>query len=198
MLPVANYFRTSDLHKRIVYMKRKTFKASALKLALLLPLITIAVVGFAQTKTNVVYDSPEAEQFHSPVQDVQISARYGNRTNPVTKEEAFHSGVDFISTNDTIRAPYSGVVESAVFENDLGNVLKITHSDGLETLYAHLASFLVKEGEVVKGGEPIAIIGTTGLSTGKHLHFETRINGELVNPVELFRQGGMLKINVID
>lgn len=109
---------------------------------------------------------------------------FGERIHPVTGEKSFHPGIDVVPSGDTVRAPYSGVVSSATFEQVMGNKLVITHNDGLETTYGHLAGFLVSEGEQVNGGQPIAIVGNTGLSTGKHLHIETRVGGKLTDPLE--------------
>lgn len=95
---------------------------------------------------------------------------------------AIHRGIDVVVTNDTVRAPYSGVVKSAEWNDDYGNILSISHKDDLVTVYGHLEKFLVSSNDVVKAGDPIGIVGNTGKSVGKHLHLETRLKGELVDP----------------
>ena len=109
---------------------------------------------------------------------------FGERINPETGKTFFHSGIDVVPTNDTIRAPYSGLVSGISFGQTTGIRLVITHDDGLETTYGHLAEILVAGGATVEGGQPIAIVGNTGKSTGKHLHLETRVDGELTDPLE--------------
>jgi murein DD-endopeptidase MepM/ murein hydrolase activator NlpD len=120
--------------------------------------------------------------------------RFSKRKHPVTGEEYFHTGIDIIPIGDTVYTPYSGVVTSEKFEEGYGNLLTILHEsadlglDGVDvqlgTSYAHLEKFLVPEGAHVVAGQPIGIVGNTGKSTGKHLHFETRVNGELTDPME--------------
>lgn len=209
LLPVATHFRTSDLHKRIVSMRKRTSRAAALKTLLLLPLAVIALAVFAQTRYVAAEPADEpataaesAREFlHLPFDaETKITRRqdsvdyvdvtwtfpvglFGKRIHPVTGQEFFHNGIDVVPVGDTVRAPYSGVVKSAALEDEMGNKLIITHADGLETAYGHLAGFLVSEGEAVKGGQPVAIVGNTGVSTGKHLHLETRVDGEPVNPL---------------
>ncbi len=224
LLPVANHFRTSDLRKRIITMKRQTSRSAAFKTLLLLPLVAIALVAFSETRhvaAEVATDTadmavqktitadkpteepeitmtyrPKREELNMPFEGEKRThpngvsytfgpvGLFGERTHPVTGETAFHSGIDVVPSNDTIRAPYSGVVKSAAFEQGMGNKLEIDHGNSFETAYGHLASFLVSEGEQVRGGQPIAIVGNTGVSTGKHLHLETRVNGELKDPLE--------------
>ncbi len=190
LLPVANHFRTGDLRKRIMFMKRKTSRLAGLNLLLILPLAAVALAAFAETR--YIFPEPETtdavsgeEQFHMPF-DVTGAyfAPFGERVHPVTGLTTLHTGIDVVPSNDTIRAPYSGVVKSAAYDKGMGYKLVIAHSNGLETVYGHLAGFLVAEGEAVKGGEPVAIVGDTGLAKGKHLHFETLVNGKHVDPTE--------------
>ncbi len=187
-LPVANRLSSSNLRTRIRTMKRTTNPLAQLKLLLVLPLVGLALVAFAQTDYIVVQPeapaAPEQEAFHQPFQSGGTAwAKFGERPHPLFKGRIqSHSGIDVVPANDTIRAPYSGVVTFAAYDGNMGNKLVITHRDGLETTYAHLAKFLVTDGAQVQSGEPIAIVGSTGLATGKHLHFEARVDGELVDP----------------
>lgn len=192
LLPVVNHFRSNNLHKRITTMKRKPNKAASLKLLILLPLVSLAMVAFAETKHEVKTEQPtdipevempEKEPFHMPYQG-RIRVEYGKQiTDPVSGRQRIHKGIDIVVVNDTVRAPYSGVVVLAADVRDgYGNKLVLTHKDGLETMYAHLAIFLIAKDAIVKAGDPIAIVGSTGRSTGKHLHLECRVDGELVDP----------------
>ena len=113
-----------------------------------------------------------------------IVSGFGYRTHPVYGTTRFHSGVDIDGAcGQPIYAAEKGSVLSAGSNGGYGNATVIDHGDGLSTLYAHQSSIGVSSGESVARGEQIGLVGTTGLSTGCHLHFEVRINGEPVDPV---------------
>lgn len=114
----------------------------------------------------------------------EITSPYGNRVNPVSGEYLQHSGVDIAADRGTaIRAAYNGVV-SSVGSNDVsGNYISLVHTDGSETLYCHCEKIIAKKGDVVRAGETIALVGSTGRSTGSHLHFEIQIDGHSVDPL---------------
>lgn len=116
----------------------------------------------------------------------QITSKYGKRTHPITGKESFHTGIDIAgSTGDNIIASLSGKVVSAGWYNSVyGNVIIINHGNNIQTFYAHLDKILVKSGQNVDSGDVIGKMGSTGLSTGPHLHFEIRINGEHVDPLK--------------
>ena len=115
----------------------------------------------------------------------EISSPYGNRIHPITKEYKFHKGVDIPAPKNTeILASDTGVVTFSGVQNGYGNVVKIQHLDGKKTVYAHNESNLVNVGDLVKRGEVIAKVGSTGMSTGDHVHFEILFNDETINPVE--------------
>ncbi|MDL2256132.1 M23 family metallopeptidase [Parabacteroides sp. OttesenSCG-928-G06] len=108
-----------------------------------------------------------------------ISPYAGKRTN--------HAGIDLKTcANDTIVAAFEGVVRMSKPYAAYGNVVVIRHYNGLETVYSHNSKNLVKPGDVVKAGHPIALTGRTGRATTEHLHFETRINGQHFNPTLVF------------
>jgi len=110
-------------------------------------------------------------------------APFGNRDDPFTGRRAFHSGLDFAAEKGTaIHAAAGGTVVSAGFRSDYGWVVEIDHGNGLRTRYAHASRLLVKAGDVVAPGETIAAVGTTGRSTGPHLHFEVLRSGEATDP----------------
>lgn len=114
----------------------------------------------------------------------KITSNYGYRA----KFGRMHKGVDLhIKSNDTIRAAFDGKVRLTNYEaKGYGNYVIIRHPNGLETVYGHLNKFLVKDNQVVKAGQPIALGGSTGRSTGPHLHFETRYMGYAINPNAIF------------
>jgi murein DD-endopeptidase MepM/ murein hydrolase activator NlpD len=116
--------------------------------------------------------------------DGPIVSGFGYRTHPVYGTTRFHSGVDIgAACGQPIWAAESGTVISAGYNGGYGNATIIDHGDGLATLYAHQSSIAVGSGQQVSRGAQIGSVGTTGLSTGCHLHFEVRVNGEPVDPV---------------
>ena len=116
----------------------------------------------------------------------EISSPFGQRIHPITGKQSFHKGIDIPAPQDTdILSCDDGIISFSGVMNGYGNVIKIKHFDGKETLYAHNNSNVVEEGDVVKAGQVIAKVGTTGNSTGNHLYFETIINNENINPINV-------------
>lgn len=112
-----------------------------------------------------------------------LSSSYGWRRNPVTGRPAMHEGLDFAAPPGTpILAASGGVVLEAKFHPGYGNMVEIDHGDGLITRYAHASSLLVKQGQLVERGQQIARVGSSGRSTGPHLHFEVRLAGQPLDP----------------
>lgn len=113
-----------------------------------------------------------------------VTCYYGPRIHPVTGVYSTHTGVDFGAAYGTpIVAAKAGKVTTVTYNTAYGNMVIIDHGDGTSTLYAHASSFATRVGETVAQGQTIAYIGSTGYSTGPHLHFEIRINGQHVNPL---------------
>lgn len=111
------------------------------------------------------------------------SSSYGWRSDPFTGFKAFHEGLDFPATKGTpILAAADGIVIASRRTPAYGNLVKIDHGAGLETRYAHASKLLVKVGERVVKGQKIALVGSTGRSTGPHLHYEIRLNGAALDP----------------
>ncbi len=119
-----------------------------------------------------------------PLKNIRITSPYGYRA----KFGRMHKGIDFgCPVGDTIRSTFTGRVRITKFERGgYGFYVIVRHDNGLETVYGHLSKFLVKEGQYVKAGEPIALSGNTGRSTGPHLHYETRFMGYAINPERIF------------
>ncbi len=108
---------------------------------------------------------------------------FGWRLDPITGQSAVHEGIDFIApTGSPILAAAGGIVAAAEFHPTYGYMVDLDHGQGLVTRYAHASKLLVKGGELVKRGQKIAEVGSTGRSTGPHLHFEVRANGVPLNP----------------
>lgn len=113
----------------------------------------------------------------------RVSSDYGYRIHPTLGYEMFHNGVDLAAPGGTnILAAYDGTVVSASYTAAMGNYVMIDHGGGLYTVYMHASKLLVSEGQDVSRGDVIALVGTTGRSTGNHLHFSVRLNGEYVSP----------------
>lgn len=114
----------------------------------------------------------------------RITSNFGTRIHPVLGYRRFHSGVDFgASMGTTIRAADSGRVIFAGWYGGYGRAVVIDHGGGITTLYGHASRLYVSEGQSVQQGQSIAAVGSTGLSTGPHLHFEVRRNGNPINPM---------------
>ncbi|MDP7370728.1 MAG: M23 family metallopeptidase [Nitrospinota bacterium] len=113
-----------------------------------------------------------------------LTSGFGRRRSPFTNRMQFHSGIDIVSRQGTpIMAPADGLVIKAKREGGYGNILEIRHMQGIVTRYAHNKKNLVRAGMRVKRGSIIAQVGSTGRSTGPHLHYEVRLNGVAVNPM---------------
>ncbi len=113
-----------------------------------------------------------------------ISSPFGYRINPVTKTFSFHSGLDIAADEgEKIKAAFYGTVTKVDYDDVSGKYIELTHSDGLVTRYLHCSEIIAEEGMVVRSGETIALVGSTGRSTGPHLHFVIEIDGEKVNPL---------------
>jgi len=113
-----------------------------------------------------------------------LSSRFGNRESPFTGKKEFHKGID-ISTrlNAPVVTPANGIVTGIDWDDGYGKVLTIDHGYGLRSQYAHLEKTLVKKGQYVKRGETVALVGSTGRSTGPHLHYEVHLNKVPIDPM---------------
>ena len=122
--------------------------------------------------------------FESPIKEGNITSKFGYRISPITNKYSLHTGLDVATPENTkIYAVYDGVVIKAQYHEINGNYIVIKHSDNLKTTYNHCNKLLVNEGEKIKKGEVIALVGETGYATGNHLHFEVLLNGKYINPL---------------
>ena len=156
-------------------------------------------VGFAERIQHAVENMGAAQQLSSaakglplaePVNDPRRSSTFGVRRDPFNGHAAFHAGQDFAGAMQTpIKATAPGVVSFVGQRTGYGNVVEIDHGRGFKTRYAHLAGADVAVGETVKEGEPIARMGSTGRSTGPHLHYEVWRNGRVQDPAPFLKAG---------
>lgn len=123
-----------------------------------------------------------------PVTDGVYTSNFGWRVDPFTGRSAMHEGVDFMAESGTaIHASAGGVVVYADTHAQYGNMVEVDHGNDIVTRYAHASKLLVKVGQVVRRGDKIAEVGSTGRSTGNHLHFEVRYKGIAQNPVRFLQ-----------
>ncbi|MFN2446982.1 MAG: M23 family metallopeptidase [Vicinamibacterales bacterium] len=115
-----------------------------------------------------------------------LSSAMGRRSDPFTGAPDYHPGLDISADRGTpVYATADGNVEQASYSGAYGNLVVLDHGYGLETRYGHLSSFRAKVGDRIKRGDVIGLVGTTGRSTSSHLHYEVRVNGRLLNPLQL-------------
>jgi murein DD-endopeptidase MepM/ murein hydrolase activator NlpD len=115
-----------------------------------------------------------------------LSSTFGPRTDPFTGNSRLHEGIDIVAPKGTpVKAPADGIITYAGLDPSLGTMLVLDHGYGVITRYGHLNANLVREGQRVKRGDSIATVGSSGRSTGPHLHYEIRINDVSINPLKL-------------
>ena len=193
--PFANNLRRGSLKQRINMMERKKSpRWHALSAVFIIPAAALAVYAFASPASNG--DEPEMLQLSALPESVSIDLRHAVLpTGSTAVTNGFgdyygrpHTGIDLrLNTGDTIRAALDGRVATVEnLPNTYGKYVILRHADGLETVYAHLSAQLVAESQEVRAGDPIGLGGSSGRSTGPHLHFETRLNGKAIDPALLF------------
>lgn len=128
-----------------------------------------------------------------PVEKLQFTSNFGIRSDPFRGTAAMHAGVDIPGPVGTpIYATADGIVDHAGWQGGYGNLVEINHGKGIATRYGHLSKVLVADGARVTRGQLIALMGSTGRSTGSHLHYEVRMDGHAVNPVPFLTTGDYL------
>jgi murein DD-endopeptidase MepM/ murein hydrolase activator NlpD len=156
-------------------------------------------VAEALDRYKAASDAAAVAPVHKPIVSIKrVSSIFGNRKDPFTGRLAFHSGIDFAAAQGTtVFSAGAGTVSFVGQISGYGNVVEVTHEGGLVTRYGHLSAFLVKEGDVVSTGDPIARVGSTGRSTGPHLHFEVRTDDTAVDPARYLNAGKILQKLVV-
>lgn len=119
-----------------------------------------------------------------PIEKMSLSSSYGMRVHPITGRVARHNGIDIPAPRGTaIYATADGIVGRAQVLGGYGNYVEIEHGNAIQTRYGHMSRFIVRPGQRVKKGDVVGYVGSTGRSTGNHLHYEVRIEGAPVNPM---------------
>ncbi|MFL3009189.1 MAG: M23 family metallopeptidase [Candidatus Neomarinimicrobiota bacterium] len=125
-----------------------------------------------------------------PVDGGYLNSRFGYRMDPIDNVKRFHHGCDFsVSIGTPVYAPADGVIKRAYYLGGFGNHIKLDHSGGYSTIFAHLSKINVKSGQEVRRGEIIGLTGNSGRSTAPHLHYEVHYYGEPENPLDYFFSG---------
>lgn len=136
----------------------------------------------SQLRKNAMFAEPVSASQALPVEG-EISSAYGPRTDPISGRPHFHAGVDVAAAQGSeIRSVRDGIVVFSGERGPSGNTIEVRHADGSVAAYAHAERLLRKEGDTVGRGEPLATVGSTGRSTGPHLHFSVRQGGHAVDP----------------
>ncbi len=140
-------------------------------------------VGVSAAKSGTSFAKYEISVIPAMPVTGKITSRFGYRKDPINGGDAFHSGLDIACAEGTpIACTFFGQIIETGFTERSGNYVIVRHSDSLVTFYCHCSQILVKSGDIIRRGETIALVGSTGRSTGPHLHFEVRIDGVKMNP----------------
>ncbi len=146
-----------------------------------------AMTAVSPTETVEAVSVNSFINFISPLDSAFISSHFGYRTNPVSGKYKLHGGLDLAACEGSpIYAVLSGEVTASKYSDSYGNYVVIDHKNGYETLYAHCSELLCSKGDAINKGDVIALVGSTGNSTGPHLHIEVRKDGERTDPEVYF------------
>ena len=139
--------------------------------------INIGNVNYSFEKYKLNY------KIYNPVINAQVSSEFGERVHPISGDTGVHKGIDLaLNKGEPIYAIYDGEVVESSYDQWNGNYIKIKHDNDIMSVYCHCEKLFVEKGDVIRGGEKIATVGSTGQSTGPHLHFEIRIKNISYNP----------------
>ncbi len=128
-----------------------------------------------------------------------ITSSFGTRLDPFTRGLAMHSGIDFrAATGTAVRATAPGKVIEAGYNGGYGRMVEIDHGNGVSTRYAHLSSIQVSEGDTIRAGQVLGAVGSTGRSTGPHLHYEVRIDDDATDPMRFLRASRLMTANAVE
>ena len=151
---------------------------SRLLFLIFLPVVVIVLLVFGEAQSHGT-----APAFQSPIREGHITSRFGERIHPISKKKMFHRGIDIAAeTGIPVYAAAAGMVAETGYHEKAGNYILIAHSDSFATFYSQLSEILVHTGDRVTAEVRIGLVGSSGLSTGPHLHFELRLSGEYLNP----------------
>jgi murein DD-endopeptidase MepM/ murein hydrolase activator NlpD len=154
---------------------------------------SLAELDSALTRLETVRSTATSLPFQNPAIGREITSPFGNRRDPFIGRLALHSGVDFrFAPGEKIRPTAPGKVIAAGWTGGYGNMVEVDHGNGISTRYGHMSEILVKIGDTVDRHDAIGLAGSTGRSTGTHLHYEVRQNGRAVDPIYFISAGTKL------
>lgn len=137
-----------------------------------------------------VKSQAKALPIHNPAPGRSVSSTFGVRRDPIIGRPAMHSGMDFRATSGTtVLSTGEGIVKAAGWNGGYGKMVEIDHGNGLSTRYAHMSKIIVGVGDEISVGEAVGLVGSTGRSTGPHLHYEVRRDGKAVDPLKFLKAG---------
>lgn len=152
--------------------------------------LSLSNLDAALNRLETVRETAITLPYGNPAPGRDITSRFGNRIDPFLGRLALHAGVDFQAENGTsVKATGAGRVTTAGYNGSYGNMVEIDHGQGITTRYGHLSSISVSVGEKVESGETIGKAGSTGRSTGPHVHYEVRRSGEAIDPMHFLNAG---------
>ncbi len=144
----------------------------------------------ALAKLETVKAAARAMPIHNPAPGQAVSSSFGVRRDPILRTPAMHAGIDFRAVPGTaVRAAGAGTVVKAGWNGGYGRMVEIDHGDGLTTRYAHMSKIRARQGQKVETGDVVGEVGSSGRSTGPHLHYEVRRNGDAVDPLRFLKAG---------
>ncbi len=148
--------------------------------------------AWSRLDTGLTASTGVAVPSRRPIEKMSLSSSYGMRVHPVTGKLARHQGIDIPAPRGTpIYATADGIVGRAQWLGGYGNYVEVEHGNAIQTRYGHMSSYAVSSGQQVKKGDILGYVGSTGRSTGNHLHYEVRIDGAPVNPMPFVQSDSM-------
>ncbi|PDT03753.1 peptidase [Rhizobium chutanense] len=151
---------------------------------------SLVALDSALTRLEAVRSTAESLPFRNPAIGKEVTSPFGNRRDPFLGRLALHSGIDFrFAPGERIRPTAPGKVIAAGWTGGYGNMVEVDHGNGISTRYGHMSEVLVKVGDTVDRNDVIGLAGSTGRSTGTHLHYEVRQDGHAVDPVYFMNAG---------
>ncbi len=183
-----NYFNGLTIKKRVqMITQNKSSRLQLLRYFIIVPVLALFTMSF--TGTSSTGEKPSLFPIDKSL-SYRLTSNFGVKfKNPITKEVKVHKGIDIAAKRGVpVLATAGGTAVKVLYKKGYGNFVIIDHGNGYESLYAHLKDFSIKKGQKVDKGQEIGHLGNTGMSTGPHLHFEIRLNGENVNPFDYFEK----------
>ena len=196
--PISHFYCQSIKQRIAMITKNKTSVRFYTLYLVLVPIVFGLLVAFSNRPSpalsnvprNVTVPAGEDKPSIAPVELAKVkkgTSGYGKRWHPLLKKIQFHTGIDFeMPEGEVVMAAADGIVVESFFHSQRGNYVVVKHGDTYTTSYSHLRNAVVKAGDRIEKGQPLGYVGSTGWSTGAHLHYEVLKNGHPVDPIRYF------------